>query len=118
MELNGESLLSACSEISLKTDHSGIIHQGFVYFIQNKFGDNFVPKAAIYSVLKNTPSHFPLDLSEQIKRDDFEATDKMNAAFKILNKGLLFGVGGSDIAEIIDYAKEYVELNISSNLEK
>ena len=98
------SLLSECEQIH---ECDGMLHSGIIHYVQSKV-DDVVLKAAIYSVLDNVPSVYPLNFKEILEKDDFEPTDEQTAHFGSLNSKLFVPISGYDVAEIIELAKQFL----------
>ena len=97
--------------LSEKKEDRGIIHDGYIHFIQGKLNSGpdgfFVLKAAIYEILKGVPSVFPFDLPEQVERGLKEPNKKQTEYVNRLNENLIIPIDGWTIVKIIELGREY-----------
>lgn len=100
-------------KISQKADDHGLIHSGYVSFIQCKLSDEdgfpFL-KAAIYGILEEIPGRIPYDLPEQVEatgEEDYDPTDDIIDALFDVQSNLIMPIDGYDIIRVIKAAREY-----------
>jgi len=108
------SLKDDLDAASARREDGGLIHHGWVHFIQcgladeEGFDDGFILKAAIYQVVEAVPDVFPLDLPERVDADDFAVTEAMGLKHAEINATLIMPIGGWEIVQIIRKAREYL----------
>jgi len=107
----GKTLKDLLDEKSNQLEDSGLIHKGWIHYIQQEMeDDNFTLKTAIYAVVEAVPDIFPIDLPEQVEKNpEMKLNEKQVKWFSTINKGLIIPVFGEDVLNIISKAREYLE---------
>ena len=103
------SLKDDLDAASTGRDDGGMIHAGWVHFIQCGL-DDLSLKAAIYAVAEAVPDVIPPDFPEVYTAEEWEPTAVMVDWLTRLNADLIMPIYGRDVAAIILKAREYLAL--------